>query len=251
MKPIALITGASSGFGQACAVKLAQNGFALVLTARRHNRLLALQQQLNEQTDCHIEILDVRDAESVKQLPRTLPPAFQKVDILINNAGLALGLEPAQAADLSDWDTMIDTNTRALVHISRAFLPGMVQRNSGHIINMASIAGTWPYPGGNVYGASKAFVQQFSRNLRADLLGTAIRVTNIDPGLAETEFSNIRFKGDDDKADQVYEGLKPLQAEDIAEAVFWAISQPKHVNINTIELMPSSQAWGPLAINRS
>ncbi|MFO7752379.1 MAG: SDR family NAD(P)-dependent oxidoreductase, partial [Desulfobacteraceae bacterium] len=172
------------------------------------------------------------------------------VDVLVNNAGLALGLEPAHRADLSDWEEMVDTNIKGLMYCTRALLPSMAKKGSGHIVNIGSIAGTYPYPGGNAYGASKAFVKQFSRNLRADLAGTGIKVTNIEPGLAETEFSIVRFKGDRDKAAKVYENTEPLVAEDIAQTVFWVVSTPSRVNINSVEIMPVCQAWGPLSVTR-
>jgi 3-hydroxy acid dehydrogenase/malonic semialdehyde reductase len=171
--------------------------------------------------------------------------------LLVNNAGLALGLEPAHKASLDDWDTMVDTNIKGVMYCTRAILPGMVARSRGHVVNIGSIAGSWPYPGGNVYGASKAFVQQFSRNLRADLLGTQVRVTNIEPGMAETEFSKVRFKGDDEKAHKVYLGAEPLLPEDIADIVVWVSSVPARVNINSVEVMSVCQSWGPLAVHRA
>ena len=181
-----------------------------------------------------------------------MPPHFANVDVLINNAGLALGLEPAHQARREDWDTMIDTNVKGLVHMTRAVLPGMVARNRGDIINIGSIAGEWPYPGGNVYGATKAFVRQFSLNLRADLIGTGVRVSDIEPGLCSgTEFSQVRFHGDEDKAAAVYKGIDALTAEDIADTVHWIVSRPRHVNINTLSLMPVAQAFSPLAIKRN
>jgi len=180
-----------------------------------------------------------------------LPVEYRDIDILLNNAGLALGLEPAYAADLDEWETMVDTNIKGLLYMTRLILPGMVARKKGHIINIGSIAGSWPYPGGNAYGATKAFVQQFSRNLRADLRGTGIRVTNIEPGLAESEFSVVRFGGDHDKAAKVYEGTQPLTPADIAETVFWTASRPAHVNINSVEVMPVCQTWDNFAISRN
>lgn len=244
------ITGASVGFGAACARSFAQPGNRLVLTARRVDHLLALQKELSATADIHIMPLDVTDREAVQGALEALPERFRAVDVLINNAGLALGLEPAHRVDLDDWETMVDTNIKGLMYCTRLILPGMVARNRGHIVNISSVAGDWPYPGGNTYGASKAFVTQFSRNLRCDLLGTRVRVTCIQPGMAETEFSRVRFKGDDDKAAQVYEGTAPLTAEDIAETVQWVVSRPPHVNINTLELMSIDQAWGPFAIHR-
>jgi NADP-dependent 3-hydroxy acid dehydrogenase YdfG len=196
----------------------------------------------------HAVTLDVRDREAVSAVFSSLPADFAEVDLLVNNAGLALGLEPAYRASLDDWDTMVDTNIKGVMYCTRALLPGMVARNRGHVINIGSVAGSWPYPGGNVYGASKAFVQQFSRNLRADLLGTAVRVTNIAPGMAETEFSRVRFKGDEELAHRVYAGTEPLQAQDIADIVVWVSTVPARVNINSVEVMAVCQAWGPLAV---
>jgi len=179
-----------------------------------------------------------------------LPNEFRKIDALINSAGLALGMQPAQGADLEDWEAMVDTNIKGLIYTTKAILPDMVERGQGHIINLGSVAGNWPYPGGNVYGGTKAFVRQFSLNLRADLHGTGVRVTNIEPGLAETEFSVVRFHGDKEKADSVYAGMTPLTAADIAETIYWTVSRPPHVNINTIEIMPVAQSWGPFPIHR-
>ncbi len=250
MKGTVLITGASAGFGESCARRFAEGGGRLVLAARRMEQLKKLQDELKGKADVHILSLDVRDRQAVNDAIRRLPENYRNIDILVNNAGLALGLESADKADLDDWDTMVDTNIKGLLYCTRAILPGMVQRNSGHIINIGSIAGSWPYPGGNVYGATKAFVNHFSRNLRADLLGTPIRVTNIEPGLAETEFSIVRFHGDEQKAAKVYEGAKPLTGDDIAEIVYWVASQPAHVNINSVEVMPTSQAWNGFSIHR-
>ena len=179
-----------------------------------------------------------------------LSPPFDEVRVLINNAGLALGLGGADTADLDDWEAMVDTNVKGLMYCTRAVLPGMVARQSGIIINLGSVAGRWPYPGGNVYGGTKAFVQQFSRNLRADLQGKGVRVSCIEPGMCETEFSKVRFGGDETKADAVYQGMKPLSAEDIAEVIFWVAERPAHVNVNEIELMPTAQAWSPFAVDR-
>ena len=191
-------------------------------------------------------VFDMQDTGAMKTAVVALPP----VDVLINNAGLALGLAPAHMADTDDWDTMIDTNIRGLVHLTRMILPGMVERKRGHIINIGSMAGNWPYPGANVYGATKAFVRQFSLNLRADLHGTNVRVTNIEPGLSQTGFSVARFKGDQDKADAVYAGTTPLNADDVAETIVWAATLPVHVNINTLEVMPSCQSFAALNIHR-
>ncbi len=244
------ITGASAGFGEACARMFAAEGARLILAARRIEKLQALQNELVGASGVHLVQLDVRDRAAVDAVVASLPEDFCNVDVLVNNAGLALGLEPSHQVDIDDWDVMVDTNIKGLMYCTRAILPGMVERNCGHIVNISSTAGAWPYPGGNVYGGTKAFVTQFSRNLRADLLGKKVRVTCIQPGMAETEFSNVRFKGEDDKADQVYAGAEPLTAVDIAETVSWVINRPAHVNINTLELMPVDQAWGPFSIHR-
>jgi NADP-dependent 3-hydroxy acid dehydrogenase YdfG len=250
MKKIVLITGASSGFGEGCAHRFARAGYSLILIARRLERLKKLQEQLGGPKKVHIIQLDVREKKAVQTVLENIPAAFSRISILINNAGLALGLEPSQEANLEDWETMIDTNIKGLVYFTRLILPGMVERKEGHIINIGSVAGNWPYKGGNVYGATKAFVQHFSRNLRSDVLGTRVRVTNIEPGLAETEFSLVRFKGDGKRARTVYKGTQPLTAADIAEIVFWVCNLPPHININSLEVMPTDQAWGPLEIHR-
>ena len=251
MTQTAIITGASSGFGAACARAFAKLGWRLIITARRSDALTQLQQELSPLTQVHALTLDVRDRAAVAAAFSSLPAEFSQVDLLVNNAGLALGLEPAHEASLDDWENMVDTNIKGLMYCTRAILPGMVERNRGHVVNIGSIAGSWPYPGGNVYGATKAFVQQFSRNLRADLLGTAVRVTNIEPGMAETEFSKVRFKGDDEKAQKVYTGTEPLLPEDIADIVVWVTSVPARVNINNVEVMSVHQSWGPLAVHRN
>ena len=247
---IIFITGASAGFGAACARMFAREGNRLILTARRVEPLLKLQEELAAKAEVHLIALDVCDRNAVQKAIESLPESLREVDILLNNAGLALGLEPAHQADLDDWDTMVDTNIKGVMYCTRFILPGMVARNRGHIINISSTAGAWPYPGGNVYGGTKAFVTQFSRNLRSDLLGTRVRVSCIQPGMAETEFSKVRFKGDDEQAANVYKGTEPLTAEDIAETVRWITSQPPHVNVNTLELMSIDQSWGPFAIHR-
>jgi 3-hydroxy acid dehydrogenase/malonic semialdehyde reductase len=249
MKKTVLITGASAGFGEACARKYRGSNNRLILAARRLDRLEALQQEMVD-TECHLVQLDVRDRKGVAAAFTGLPEPFREIDILINNAGLALGLEPAQEADLDKWDTMVETNIQGLMYCTRQILPGMVERRQGHIVNIGSVAGSTPYPGGNVYGATKAFVKQFSRNLRADLLGTPIRVTNIEPGMAETEFSVVRFNGDAQRAAEVYQGTRPLTGEEIAEIIYWVTSLPPQININSLEVMPVCQAWGPFAIHR-
>ncbi|HET9701951.1 MAG TPA: SDR family oxidoreductase [Burkholderiales bacterium] len=246
---IAFITGASSGFGAAIARRFAREDARVIVAGRRLQRLAQLAAELGPA--CLPLELDVRDRGAVRRALAGLPADFAEVDVLVNNAGLALGLEPAQRASLDDWDQMVDTNVKGLMYCTRALLPGMVARNRGHIINMGSVAGEFPYPGGNVYGATKAFVHQFTLNLRADLLGTAVRVTDVQPGLCSgTEFSEVRFKGDADRATRVYEGTEPLSAEDIAETVHWIASRPAHINVNAIALMPVCQAFGPFAIHR-
>jgi 3-hydroxy acid dehydrogenase / malonic semialdehyde reductase len=244
------ITGASAGFGAACARIFAEDGNRLVLTARRTDPLLALQRELSGKAEVHVIPLDVRYRRAVKDAVESLPEPFRDIDVLLNNAGLALGLEPAHKADLDDWETMVDTNIKGLMYCTRLILPGMVARNHGHIINLGSVAGSWPYPGGNAYGGTKAFVEQFSLNLRCDLLGTRVRVTCIQPGMAETEFSKVRFKGNDKMAAQVYSGADALTPEDIAETIHWVVNRPEHVNINTLEVMSVDQAWGPFAVHR-
>ncbi|GAB7525961.1 bifunctional NADP-dependent 3-hydroxy acid dehydrogenase/3-hydroxypropionate dehydrogenase YdfG [Paraburkholderia sp. 2C] len=246
---IVFVTGASAGFGAAIARAFVKGGHRVVATARRKDRLDALARELGENL-LPLE-LDVRDRTAVEALSSALPDGFAAVDVLVNNAGLALGLEPAHKADLDDWETMIDTNCKGLVQVTRALLPGMVGRNRGHVINLGSVASSWPYAGGNVYGATKAFVAQFSLNLRADLTGTAVRVTDIQPGLCGgTEFSNVRFRGDDAKAAGVYKDMQPLTADDIAESIFWVATRPAHVNINSIELMPVAQSFAGLSVHR-
>ncbi len=250
MMQTVLITGATSGFGRACAERFGAEGRRLVLVGRRAERLDEVKASLAGRAEVLTVPLDVRDRRAVSRSLGALPAPFAEVDVLVNNAGLALGLEPAQAADLDDWETMVDTNIKGLMYCTRAILPGMVERKRGHVVNVGSIAGAWPYPGGNAYGATKAFVAQFSRNLRADLLGKNIRVTDVEPGLAETEFSVVRFKGDKERADKVYTGTQPLTGVDIAEIVHWVVNLPAHVNVNSVEVMPTGQAWGPLAIHR-
>src|SRR6202011_1363703 len=245
---VAFVTGTSSGFGAATARRFAKDGIRVVATARRIDRLKPL---IEEFGDLILPVtLDVRDRLQVESVVAGLPPEFASIDILVNNAGLSLNLEPAYRVPLEDWETMIDTNIKGLLYCTRLILPGMVERRAGHVVNISSVAAFYAYPGGNVYGATKAFVTQFSLNLRADLLGTPVRVTDIEPGLAETEFAVVRFKGDENRASTVYSGTKPLTAEDIADAVRWVVTRPAHVNINTISMMPVCQAFAPLAIHR-
>jgi 3-hydroxy acid dehydrogenase/malonic semialdehyde reductase len=255
---VVFVTGASSGFGAAIARRFAADGARVVVAARRTDKLAALAAELEAVSgaDARERILpvslDVRDRAAVTQTVDNLPEEFAAVDVLVNNAGLALGLEPAQDADLDDWDEMLDTNCRGLLYCTRALLPGMVERGRGHVVNIGSIAGVHPYPGGNAYGATKAFVHQLSLNLRADLHGTGVRVTCIEPGLSgDTEFSTVRFHGDQARASGVYAGTEPLTPDDVAEAVHWVVSLPPHVNVNVLELMPTAQSFAAFAIHRT
>jgi len=243
-----LITGATSGFGAATARLAVARGARVVITGRRNERLLALREELGAEK-AHPLCFDIRDKEAVGMALASIPEHFRPFDALINNAGLALNTAPAQDVPLAQWEQMIETNIGGLLYMTRAVLPEMLARNAGHIVNVGSMAGNYPYPGANVYGATKAFVKQFSLNLRADLLGSNIRVTNLEPGLAETEFSEVRL-GNKDKATEVYKGTKPLKAEDIAECILFVLSLPAHVNVNRMEIMPVCQASGALAVNR-
>jgi 3-hydroxy acid dehydrogenase/malonic semialdehyde reductase len=245
----AFVTGASNGFGAAIVRRFAAAGIRVVALARRQDRLAGLAAELG---DSVLPVrLDVRDRAAVRDVVAGLPAEFAAIDVLVNNAGLAKGLKPAQEADLDDWDEMIDTNCKGLAYCTRAILPGMVARGRGHVVNLGSVAGSYPYPGGNVYGATKAFVHQFTLNLRSDLHGTGVRATSVEPGMSgETEFSTVRFSGDQGQADAVYSGMQPLVPADIAEAVYWVVSQPPHVNINTIEMMPVAQSFAPFQVHR-
>ena len=247
---IVFITGATAGFGAAIARLFVREGHKVVATGRRRERLEALRTELGESV---LPLtLDIRDRKAVGEAFAALPAGFAEVDVLVNNAGLALGLEPAQKADLDDWDTMVDTNIKGLLYCTRAALAGMVARNRGHIVNIGSVAAEFPYAGGHVYSATKAFVHQFGLSLRADLLGTAVRVTDIQPGMVGgTEFSDVRFHGDHEKALSMYEGADALTSEDVADCVHWAATRPPRVNINTIQLMPVCQAPSRLAIHRT
>lgn len=248
---VAFITGATSGFGAAAAHVFARAGWGVVLSGRRIARLEALKAELGAHVPVHIIELDVRDNAAVKAAVANLPEAFRDITALINNAGLALAPQPAQAVELQDWQTMIDTNVTGLVNVTHALLPTLIAHGAGaSIINIGSIAGQWPYPGSHVYGATKAFVKQFSYNLRCDLLGTGVRVTDLAPGIAETEFTLVRTKGDQAASDQLYGGTTPLTAQDIAEQMFSIATLPDHMNINRIEVMPVRQAWQPFAIDR-
>lgn len=241
-----LITGATSGFGEAIARRFAKEGWKLIILGRRKDRLDKLAKELK----AHVLVCDVRKRKEVFEAIASLPREYATIDVLVNNAGLALGMEPAHKADLDDWEQMVDTNCKGLMYVTRAVLPGMFERGHGHIVNIGSTASNYPYPGGNAYGGSKAFVKQFSLNLRADLQGTNVRVTNLEPGLAETEFSLVRFKGDKEKAATVYAGMMPLTGQDIAEAVHWCTHLPAHMNVNRMEIMPTAQSFGPFAVHR-
>ncbi len=243
-----MVTGATAGFGEATTRRFVAEGHKVIATGRRRERLDALAKELGDTV--HPLRLDVTDRGAVEKAVAGLPSGFAAIDVLVNNAGLALGLEGGQDADLDDWDTMIDTNCRGLVTCTRAVLPGMVERDRGHIFNLGSVAGTYPYPGGNVYCATKAFVHQFSLALRSDLLGHNVRVTCVEPGLAETEFSLVRFKGDAASAKKPYQGLQPLTGEDVADTIYYVATLPRHVNINTVEMMPVMQAFSPFAFKR-
>ena len=243
-----LITGATGGFGKAFAEKFASLGCKLVLHARNETKLDAIIKDLN--TPVHKIIFDLSEKDKTISEITSIPSDFAEIDLLINNAGGALGLDKAYEADLDDWEDMITMNSTSLTRITRLVLPGMVERKKGHVINIGSVAGNYAYPGGNVYGAVKAYVKHFSLGLRADLVGTNVRVTNIEPGIVETTFSLARFKGDKDKADAVYANTKPLQAQDIAETAAWVACMPEHCNVNSIEIMATKQSFGPLVVER-
>lgn len=244
-----MVTGASAGFGAAITRRLVAQGHRVIAAARRLERLEAMAAELGAAV-LPVQ-LDVTDKAAVTALPGSLPEGWREVDVLVNNAGLGLGLDPAWKADLAQWDTMVATNVTGLMHMTRALLPGMVERDRGHVINFSSTAAIYPYPGGHVYGASKAFVTQFSLNLRADLVGTGVRVTDLEPGLVGgSEFSTVRF-GSAERAAKVYEGTVPLSPEDMAEAVSWVIGLPRHMNVNRMEMMPTCQAPAALAVKRT
>jgi NADP-dependent 3-hydroxy acid dehydrogenase YdfG len=244
------ITGATSGFGLAAARRFATAGAKVIATGRRHDRLVELQNELGPEF-CHVATLDVRDRAAIEAVVAGLPDPFAAVNVLLANAGLALGLEPAYQTRQSDWDEMIATNVQGLAQTVRVLLPGMVARREGHVITTGSVAGDFPYPGGSTYAGTKAFVKQFALALRADLQGKNVRVTNIEPGMGETEFSLVRFSGDAERAHHVYEGLTPLSAEDVAETMFWAATLPRHVNINRLQLMPVEPAFNGFNVYRN
>ena len=252
MTSTVFITGATSGFGEATARLFADAGWKLVLTGRRKERLDALCAELSAKTEVHGLVLDVRDRKAMEQAIANLPAGFDKLRGLVNNAGLALGVDAAQNCSLDDWETMVDTNIKGLMYTTRLLLPRLIAHGRGaSILNVCSVAGNYPYPGSNVYGGTKAFVGQFSLSLRCDLRGTGVRVSNIEPGLCESEFSLVRFGGDQAKYDATYAGAEPIQPQDIAETIFWIMNQPAHININSLELMPVSQDWAGFSIDRS
>ncbi len=248
MNKIVLITGATSGIGLACARKFAENGDKLILTGRNEHRLAELKKELD--TEVITLAFDVRDLEKAKKYLNELPEQWQDIDVLVNNAGLALGLEPEYEGNLDDWETMIDTNIKGLLTMTRLIVPGMVKRNSGHIINIGSVAGDAAYAGGNVYCATKAAVKALSDGLRIDVADTAIRVTNLKPGLVETNFSNIRFHGDHERAAKLYQGIKPLTGDDIADVAVYAANAPAHVQIAEVLILATHQASGSVIVRK-
>ena len=251
MNKVVMITGATSGIGMACARKFAENGDRLILTGRNEDRLADIKKELVAQgADVLTLVFDVRDREKASQAVKTLPAEWQEIDVLVNNAGLALGLEPEYEGNLDDWETMIDTNIKGLLTMTRLVVPGMVQRNSGHIINVGSVAGDAAYAGGNVYCATKAAVKALTDGLRIDVAHTAIRVTNLKPGLVETNFSNIRFHGDSERAANVYKGVKPLTGDDIADVAVYAANAPAHVQIAEVLILATHQASGSVIVRK-
>ena len=248
MSKTVLITGATSGFGKASVQRFANAGWSVIATGRRAERLQQLVDELGADK-VHPAAFDIRDAAAMDTALSALPGAFKNIDLLINNAGLALGTSPAQKSDLDQWNTMIDTNIRALTTMTHKLLPGLIERK-GAIINISSVAASYPYPGGNVYGGSKAFVVQFSLGLRSDLHGTGVRVTCVEPGMAETEFTLVRTKGNQEASDTLYKGANPMTSEDIADTLLWIASLPPHMNINRIELMPVNQSFSPFQVHR-
>ncbi|MDZ8031752.1 SDR family oxidoreductase [Nostoc sp. DedSLP04] len=250
---IILITGASSGIGTACAKIFAGAGAKLILAARRLERLQQLADTLSKDfsTEIHLLQLDVRDRHAVESAIANLPPAWSNIDILINNAGLSRGLDKLHEGSFQDWEDMIDTNVKGLLYVSRYVVPGMVSRDRGHVVNLGSIAGHQTYPGGNVYCATKAAVRAISEGLKQDLLGTQVRVTSVDPGMVETEFSEVRFHGDAERANKVYQGVTPLTADDVADVIFFCVTRSPHVNINEVVLMPVDQASATLVNRRT
>lgn len=251
MRKIVLITGATSGIGLACARKFAENGDRLILTGRNESRLAEIKKELSEKgADVMTLAFDVRDNKKAERYIQDLPAEWQEIDVLVNNAGLALGLEPEYEVNNDDWETMIDTNIKGLLTMTRLVVPGMVQRNRGHVINMGSVAGDAAYAGGNVYCATKAAVKALTDGLRIDVANTAVRVTNLKPGLVETNFSNIRFRGDNDRAANVYKGIKPLTGDDIADVAVYAANAPEHVQIAEVLILATHQASGSVIVRK-
>ena len=244
----AFVTGATSGIGAAVCRRFVREGGRAIAAGRRAERLDALRRELGERL--HTVALDVRDRAAVEAAAKALPEAFARVNVVVANAGHGVGMTLAQEADIAEWEDMVATNVNGLLYTVQAFLSGMVARDEGHIVIVGSIAGDYPYPGGNVYGGSKAFAKQFALGLRADLLGANVRVTNIEPGMTETDFMLVRFGGDADKRNAVYDGIEPMTPDDIAETIFWSCSLPRHVNINRMQMQPVMQAFGPIAAKR-
>lgn len=250
-QPVAFITGATSGFGRACARRFFKEGWALILVGRREERLVSLKRELGDEDSVYIKGLDVRESTAIAELIEMIPAPLRNIKVLINSAGLALGKNPIQKTSLTDLHTVIETNTTGLVNVTHALLPTLIENGKGaSIINVGSVAGQWPYPGGHVYGASKAFVQQFSYNLRCDLIGTGVRVTDIAPGMSESEFTLVRTDWDQSAHDRLYSSTTPLQPEDIAEQIYTIATLPDHININRLEIMPVRQAWSPFSVDR-
>ncbi|OAX55268.1 SDR family NAD(P)-dependent oxidoreductase [Xanthomonas graminis] len=248
MTPTALITGATSGFGAAAVRRFVNAGWRVIATGRRAERLQPLLAEFGAER-VHVAAFDIRDEAALDAMLAALPDTFRGIDLLVNNAGLAQGTAPAQAASLDDWRTMIDTNITALVTLTHRLLPTLIQRR-GAIVNISSVAARYPYPGGNAYGGTKAFVSQFSLGLRSDLHGTGVRVTAIEPGMAETEFTLVRTHGDQGASDTLYHGAQPMTAEDIAEQIFWVATLPPHLNINRLEIMPVTQSCAGFQVAR-
>ncbi|MBX6425246.1 MAG: SDR family NAD(P)-dependent oxidoreductase [Variibacter sp.] len=243
------VTGATSGIGAAVCRRFALAGGRVIATGRREDRLRALKDELGEA--CHVAPLDVRDRAAVERTVAGLPEPFRRVNVVVANAGHGLGGDVAQKADIADWEDMVATNINGVLYTVHALLPGMLERDEGHIVLVGSIAGDYAYPGSNVYGGTKAFVKQFALGLRGDLLGANVRVTNIEPGMTETDFMLVRYRGDAAQKAKVYEGIQPMRPEDVAETIFWSCTLPRHVNINRLQMMPVMQAFGPIAAKRN
>jgi serine 3-dehydrogenase len=248
MQKIALITGATAGFGNSSVKEFIDNGWKVIATGRRKERLLALKEQFGEAL--HTLTFDIQNSTQINEAIDSLPSNFKNIDLLINNAGLALGTAAAQECDLEQWNTMVDTNIRGLMSLTHKVLPTLIEQR-GAVINISSVAASYPYPGGNVYGGTKAFVVQFSLGLRSDLHGTGVRVTCVEPGMSETEFTLVRTKGDQSASDKLYEGANPMTGEDIAKTLYWIATLPPHMNINRVELMPVNQSFSPFQVHRN